>query len=292
MSGRLDFGGQTMVGPLRRVMLGAPEAAGWQHDCESWRELGYLHRPNFAAAQAQHGELRRALEGAGAEVIAFDSSGLSLDAVYAHDASFITDYGAICLNMGKAARREEPARHRQFYQQRGIPILGDIRSPGTAEAGDMVWLDDKTVLVGRGYRTNAAGIEQLRALLGPRGVEVVAAPLPHGAGPGCCLHLMSLMSLLDERTVLVDLPWLAVETVQLLCARGFRFVEIDAAERDTLACNVLALGERRLLAIQENPRTNQRLRDAGFEVLTFTAGEIGINGGGGPTCLTRPLLRG
>jgi N-dimethylarginine dimethylaminohydrolase len=292
MSGRQDFGGQNMVAPLRRLMLCAPDAAGWQHAGSSWQELSYLHCPEFTAAQAQHAELRRTLEAAGAEVIALDGSGLSLDAVYAHDASFMTDFGAICLNMGKAARREEPARHREFYQQWGIPILGEIHSPGTAEAGDMVWLDNQTLLVGRGYRTNAAGIEQLRALLGPNGVEVIAAPLPHGAGPGCCLHLMSLMSLLDERTVLVDLPWLAVETVQLLCARGFGFVEIDAAERDTLACNVLALGERRLLAIQENPRTNQRLRDAGFEVLTFAAGEIGINGGGGPTCLTRPLLRG
>jgi N-dimethylarginine dimethylaminohydrolase len=102
---------------------------------------------------------------------------------------------------------------------------------------------------------------------------------------------MSLMSLLDEHTALVDLPWLAVETVQLLRERGFRFVEIEAAERETLACNVLALGEGRLLAIAENERTNQRLREAGFEVQTFAGSEIGVNGGGGPTCLTRPVLR-
>ena len=280
-----------MTAPLRRVAVCAPEAAGWQEVGDRWRELGYQHRPDFAVAQAQHAHLLRGLEGAGAEVVGLDGQGLSLDAVYAHDPSLLTDYGAICLNMGKPARREEPARHRAFYRRLGIPILGEIRAPGTAEAGDMVWLDDKTLLVGRGYRTNAAGAEQLRALLGPKGVEIISAPLPHGAGPGCCLHLMSLLSLLDERTVLVDLSWLAVETVQLLCERGFRFVEIDEAERDTLACNVLALGQGRLLAIEENPRTNQRLRDAGFEVLTFAASEIGINGGGGPTCLTRPILR-
>jgi N-dimethylarginine dimethylaminohydrolase len=225
------------------------------------------------------------------ELIEMDGSGLSLDAVYAHDPSFMTDSGAICLNMGKAARGGEPERHRDFYRQLGMPVAGEIRPPGTVEAGDIVWLDHKTLLVGRGYRTNSAGIEQLRALLGERGVEVLAAPLPHGGGPGCCLHLMSLVSMLDEGTVLVDLPWLAAETVQLLCQRGFRFVEIDARERDTLACNVLALGEKRLLAIAENERTNERLRGAGFEVRTFAASEIGINGGGGPTCLTRPILR-
>lgn len=286
-----SYGGQSMVARLRRVAVCTPRAAGWETDEEGWRKLGYLHSLNFPAAGAQHEELQRALKEAGAEVIELDGKGLSLDAVYAHDASFMTDYGAICLNMGKAARGGEPARHREFYRQLGIPLVGEIHPPGTMEAGDMVWLDDKTVLVGRGYRTNLAGIEQLRALLGERGVEVVAAPLPHGGGPGCCLHLMSLMSMLDESTVLVDLPWLAAETVQLLCERRLRFVEIDARERDTLACNVLALGEKRLLAIGENERTNERLREAGFQVRTFAASELGINGGGGPTCLTRPIWR-
>lgn len=279
-----------MVGRLQRVMVCAPEAAGWREG-EGWRALGYGHAPDFASAWGQHAELRRELEAAGAEIVGLGGERLSLDAVYVHDPSFLTDWGAICLNMGKAGRKEEPRRHGEFYQRMGIPVLGEIREPGTVEGGDMVWVDEQTVLVGRGYRTNAAGIEQLRGLLGPKGVEVIAAPLPHGGGPGCCLHLMSLMSLLDEHTALVDLPWLAVETVQLLRERGFRLAEIKAEERDTLACNVLALGEGRLLAIAENERTNQRLREVGFEVRTFAGSEIGVNGGGGPTCLTRPVLR-
>jgi N-dimethylarginine dimethylaminohydrolase len=132
----------------------------------------------------------------------------------------------------------------------------------------------------------------MRKLLAPKEIEVISAPLPYGLGPGTCLHLMSLMSMLDETTILVDLPWLAVETVELLEARGFNFVEIDSSERDTLACNVLALGQRRLLAIEENRKTNERLRRARFDVRTFPGNELCINGGGGPTCLTRPLLRG
>jgi N-dimethylarginine dimethylaminohydrolase len=170
--------------------------------------------------------------------------------------------------------------------------LGKIIEPATAEAGDMVWLDAKTLLIGQGYRTNAAGIEQMRVLLAPMGVEVLSAPLPYGAGPSACLHLMSLISLLDEHTALVDLPWLAVETVELLCSRGYNFIEIDYSERETLACNVLALGKKRLLAIEENRRTNDRLRRAGFDVRAFSGSELSINGSGGPTCLTRPLLRG
>jgi N-dimethylarginine dimethylaminohydrolase len=155
----------------------------------------------------------------------------------------------------------------------------------------MVWIDSKTLLIGHGYRTNAVGIAQMRELLASKKVEVISAPLPYGAGPAACLHLMSLMSLLDDETALVDLPWLAVETVELLKARGYQFIEIDSSERDTLACNVLSLGRRRLLALEENKKTNERLRQAGFEVRTFPGCELCINGSGGPTCLTRPLLR-
>ena len=132
----------------------------------------------------------------------------------------------------------------------------------------------------------------MRHLLKPHGVEVPTAPLPYGPGPSACLHLMSLISLLDEKTALVDLPWLTVETVELLKSHGYTFIEIDASERETLACNVMSLGNRRLVALEENRKTNRRLRDAGFEVHTFPGSEICVNGAGGPTCLTRPLLRG
>jgi N-dimethylarginine dimethylaminohydrolase len=173
-----------------------------------------------------------------------------------------------------------------------IPTLAAIVAPATTEAGDMVWLDSKTLLIGHGYRTNAAGIQQISDLLAPKGVDVLSAPLPYGPGPAACLHLMSLISLLDDHTALVDLPRLAVETVELLKSRGYNFIEIDPAERDTLACNVLALGNNRLLALDENRNTNARLRHAGFDLRTFPGSELCINGSGGPTCLTRPLLRG
>ncbi|HUJ93630.1 MAG TPA: arginine deiminase family protein [Terriglobales bacterium] len=283
--------GHSMVGELLRVAALSPRMAGWAKP-ENWRELGFLHVPNFAAAQAQHDELLKQLEAAGAEVLAMPAApGMTLDAVYAHDSSLATDFGVIIMNPGKANRVPEAKFHEEFYDQQGIPVLGEIHPPGTTEAGDMVWLDEKTLLIGHGHRTNAAGIAQMRALLAPHGIEVLSAPLPYGTGPSACLHLMSLISLLDERTALVDLPWLAVETVELLKARGYGFIEIDYAERETLACNVLALGPKRLLAIDENRKTNERLRQAGFDVRTFPGSELCVNGGGGPTCLTRPLLR-
>ena len=288
------FNGHSMVGPLKRVLVCSPRSAGWSQPNRTarWRELGFGHAPDFAKAQEQHQELCAELTAVGAEIVELPpSNDLSLDAAYAHDASLATDFGMILMRPGKMNRVPEADHQGRFTSELGIPTFAKIQAPGTTEAGDIVWLDAKTLLIGYGYRSNAAGIAQMRAILAPKGVEVLPAPLPYGPGPLACLHLMSLISLLDERTALVDLPWLAVETVELLKSRGFEFIEIDSSERDTLACNVLALGNKRLLAIAENRRTNDRLRHHGFDVRTCAGSEICINGSGGPTCLTRPLLR-
>jgi N-dimethylarginine dimethylaminohydrolase len=284
-----------MTGELLRVLVCPPSSAGWDDSgkAAAWHELGFQHRPDFAVARRQHEVLCALLRESGAEVMYLPPTrSLTLDAVYAHDASLATDYGIVLMNPGKQNRAVEPRSQADFYGQLGVPIFGEIKPPGCSESGDIVWLDSRTLLVGGGYRTNKTGIEQMRALLSPKHVEVLSAPLPYGRGPAACLHLMSLMSVLDEQTILVDLPWLAVETVELLKGRGFRLIDIDSSERDTLACNVLALGRKRLIALEENAKTNQRMRDAGFDLRTFPGSEICIDGGGGPTCLTRPLLRG
>jgi N-dimethylarginine dimethylaminohydrolase len=288
------FNGHSMTGELLRVMVCPPRNAGWNRTgrLASRRELGFHREPDFSVAQEQHDDLCRLLTEAGAELLCLPASkSLTLDAVYTHDASLATDWGLILMNPGKPNRLPEARAHADYCAHLGIPALGAISGGGCTEAGDMVWLDPHTLLIGSGYRTNQEGIAQMRALLASRGIEVASAPLPYGAGPAACLHLMSLMSMLDERTVLVDLPWLAVETVELLKARGFQMIEIDYSERESLACNVLSLGSRRLIAIDVNQHTNQRLRAAGFDVRTFPGSEICINGSGGPTCLTRPLLR-
>ncbi len=288
------FNGHSMVGALQRVLVCSPRSAGWNcpERAARWQELGFHHTPDFATAQAQHEQLCYELKSAGAEVLEMTSTeDLSVDAVYTHDASLCTDFGLIVMRPGKPNRVAEGPHHASFCQTLNIPILVTITQPATTEAGDILWLDSQTLLIGHGYRTNASGMQQMRTLLAPKGIEVLSAPLPHGPGPSACLHLMSLISLLDDHTALVDLPWLAVETVELLQSRRFQFIQIDPSERDTLACNVLALGNNRLLAIEENRKTNTRLRQAGFDVRTFPATELCINGSGGPTCLTRPLLR-
>jgi N-dimethylarginine dimethylaminohydrolase len=300
---------QSMTAPLRQVLVCPPSHAGWNDPKKStaWQELGFHHPPVFAAAQDAHEKLCELLALAGAEVLTLPTTpGLTLDAVYTHDASLPTNHGLIKMRPGKTNRVPEAQAQSEFLSQQSqplsrrdaasrvsaaIPTLGETTIPATTEAGDILWLDPHTLLVGQGYRTNKPGIDQLRAILSPHRVEVIPAPLPYGEGPAACLHLMSLMSMLNEQTILVDLPWLSVETVELLRARNFRLIGIDQSERETQACNVLALGNNQLIAIEENAKTNTLLKKAGFEVATIPGKELCLNGNGGPTCLTRPTLR-
>ncbi|MXZ59706.1 MAG: arginine deiminase [Acidobacteria bacterium] len=286
------LGPPNMCGKLVRALLIGPRAVGWNAGA-SWRELGYLHPPEEALAARQHERIRSLLLERGVDIVEPDAAvlGLTPDAVYCHDASFPSRRGMILMRMGKQNREGEPAAHARIYEGQGIPVIGAVEAPGLAEGGDLVWLDEHTLLAGEGYRTNAAGIAQLGGMLAEDGVEVIAVPLPFGDGPHCCLHLMSLISVLDRRTMVADLRFLGVPTFEMLKARGWEFIPIVEDERPTMAANVLALGGRTLLAIAENRGTNARLRDAGFEVLTYEGSEISQNGSGGPTCLTRPLVR-
>ena len=287
-----SLGPPSMCGKLVRSLLIGPRAVGW-NAAASWREHGYLHPPEEALAARQHDRIRSLLLERGVDIVEPEAAlpDLTPDAVYCHDASFPSRRGMILMRMGKENRSGEPAAHARIYEGHGIPVVGAVETPGLAEGGDLVWLDEHTLLAGEGYRTNAAGIAQLGGILAEDGVEVISVPLPFGDGPHCCLHLMSLISVLDSRTMVADLRFLGVPTLEMLKDRGFRFVPIVEAERGTMAANVLALGERTLLAIAANRETNARLRGAGFDVLTYEGSEISQNGSGGPTCLTRPLVR-
>jgi len=194
-------------------------------------------------------------------------------------------------NMGKAARRQEPAAMRAFFEHIGVPILGKITDPGLLEGGDVVWLDERTVAVGQGYRTNAEGIRQLAALLGDLVDAVIPVPLPHWHGPDDVLHLMSILSPVDEDLAVVYSRLMPVPFRELLVARGIHLVEVPEHEYASMACNVLAVAPRQCIMLDGNPATRARLEDAGATVWTYDGGEISLKGDGGPTCLTRPVWR-
>lgn len=283
------FGGHSMTAPLRRVLVRqpAPPATGEEHG-----PFGYPHPVDHVATERQHAAFRDLLAGAGAEVIVTgpDEAGL-LDAIFAYDPSIVTDRGAILLRPGKELRRPEVDRHAASYAELGIPILGRIEAPGTVEGGDTLWLDERTLAVGRGYRTNEAGIAQLRAMLEPIGVDVLRVELPHWRGPQECLHLMSFISPVADDLAVVYLPLMATPFVEDLERRGIQFIEVPDEEFETHGCNVLALGPRRALVCDGSPLTRARLEAAGVDTLLYEGSEISHNRAGGPTCLTRPILR-
>lgn len=279
--------------PLSLVLVKPPGAAFVDEGriAREWRKLGFTSAPDLARARDEHARFVALLEGAGATVVALpEAAGTTLDSIYARDAGIVSPRGVVLSRMGKAARRGEPEAQRRVLEGLGIAVLGAIDAPGTLEGGDVVWLDDRTLIVGRGYRTNAEGIRQLRVLVGDA-VDVVEVPLPHWRGEGDVMHLMSLMSPVDEDLAVVHSPLLPVPFREWLLARGVRFVEVPAGEFDTMGTNVLALAPRRCVMLAGNPRTRDALLAAGAHVVEYEGTEISMKGAGGPTCLTRPLLR-
>jgi dimethylargininase len=280
------YGGGSMTATLRRVLLRPPRA----DELGAWREYGWRAAPDPPAIAAEHEALCRTLEEAGAEVVlAAEPVTGDPDAIYAFDPAIVCDDGAILLRPGKAGRLAEPEAMAPALEAAGVPIAARLEAPATADGGDTILLDERTLLVGRSYRTNDAGIETLRRTL--PGLEVLAFDLPHLRGRGEVLHLMSLLSPLDDDLAVAYAPLLPARLAELLEARGVRLVEVPDEEFESMGPNVLALAPRVALALARNRETRRRLEAAGVDVLVYAGAELS-KGDGGPTCLTRPLLRG
>jgi N-dimethylarginine dimethylaminohydrolase len=278
-----------MIEPLKKVLVRRPDEAFGDADPALWH---YAARPNLEQAQSEHDVLVTTLRAAGCEAL-YHTATLPghADAIFTHDPVIITDEGSIILRMGKPERRGEEAAIGKTLEELGVPTLTTLEGDATAEGGDLMWLDHATLAVGRGYRTNSEGFRQLTAALRPLGVETVEVQLPHGDGPASCLHLMSLISMIDHDVSVVYLPLLPVPFVELLADRGIALIEVPEDEYPTMGANVLALAPRKCLMLDRNPMTRSRLEAAGCEVLTYRGDELSLKAEGGPTCLTRPILR-
>jgi len=280
-----SYGSQAMWGALERVLVRPPLAA----DADHVERYGWRGVPDVAAAQVEHEQLRAVLAEAGAEVIVSEHDPGNPDAIYVYDPVLVGDDGAALLRPGKEGRLGEPAGIGASLEAAGIPVRSRMDAPATAEGGDTVWLDHDTLLAGHGYRTGTAGIAALRSAF--PGVEVIALDLPHWVGASEVMHLMSLISPLD-RDLAVVYPRIApVRMMELLAEREIQIVEVPDEEFETMGSNVLALGPRRALALEGNEITRRRMEKAGVDVVTYRGDHISRLGDGGPTCLTRPLLR-
>lgn len=256
-----------------------------------WHALNFSAAPDFDAAVEEFDTLASVLESAGIEIVWLPGGpGLTLDSLYVRDATLISPVGLISCAMGKKVRAAEPTIAEAAFGAQGLPVPEAIGDECRIEGGDVVWFDRHTVAVGQGYRTDADGIGRLRARLGGD-VDLVVVPLPHYRGPQDVFHLMSMISPLDADLALVHSPLLPVPFRDWLLGRGIELVDVAEDEFDTLGCNALALGPRRVLMAEGNPLTETRLETAGCEIATYPGREISLMGGGGPTCLTRPLVR-
>jgi len=285
----LAWGGNSMTARLRTVMVRqpAPTVGG-----DEWQSFGYTRHIRQEATNSEHRAFAEILRANGVDVIVAGPDPVGhLDAIFAYDPSIVTDAGAVLLRPGKELRRDEPNLHRQTYVDAGIPVIGEIAAPGTVEGGDTLWIDEHTLAIGRGYRTNFEGIRQLSTILSQQSIDVLPFDLPYGNGPGECLHLMSMISPVADKVAVIYRPIMAVAFFELLRDRGWSFIDIPEEEFGTMGCNVLALGDGKVLIANRNPRTSALLSGAGLTVIEYDGDHISHNRQGGPTCLTRPILR-
>ncbi|MEE8335859.1 MAG: arginine deiminase family protein, partial [Candidatus Neomarinimicrobiota bacterium] len=280
--------------PIRRILLKHPENA-YHSSAEisaQWKQLNYISAPDYDQARNDYDHFVSLLNLFNMEINFLpkaDSTGL--DSIYTHDPCITTNGGIVLCSMGKPERAAEPEALGDFLTGIGIPILGSIKPPATLEGGDVVWIDERTVAVGEGYRTNAAGISQFRELLGDLVDDLISVSLPHWDGPLECLHLMSNLSPVDHDLFLVYSRLLPINFRNYLLDRNIQLVEVPDTEYVSMGCNVLTVSPRKCIMLAGNPITRQLLQAEGVEIHTYSGAEISIKGAGGPTCLTRPLLR-
>ncbi len=258
----------------------------------NWEDLNYLSKPDLSKAISEYDHFVQLLENQQTKIhyLPADFS-VGMDSMYCRDASISTNGGMILCNMGKGQRDTEPAASKKAFEDAGIQILGSINAPGTIEGGDVAWLDENTLAVAHGYRSNDKGFEQLGNLLEPLGVEVMQVDLPHYKGTSDVFHLMSIFSPVDKDLAVVYSPLMPVRFRAELIKRGYELVEVPTEEFESMGCNVLAIAPRKCMMVKGNPITQARLEAAGCQVFAYEGLEISVKGGGGPTCLTRPILR-
>jgi dimethylargininase len=283
------YGSQSMVAPLRTVLVKRPEETFAVSDPVDWH---YTGRPDAKIAQQEHDALVALLRRGGAEVVYHDEPQPEhADAIFTFDPALVTDHGAIILSMGKLQRRGEEAAMARRFEQLAVPILYTLHGDARAEGGDLLWMDHNTLAVGLGFRTNQEGLRQLREALSGIGVKVIPVELPYHAGQDACLHLLSLISIVDENIAVVYPPLMSVPFWQELQHCGFKLIVVPEEEFPTMGPNVLALSPRKCLMLEGNPVTKHLLEEAGCEVMTYKGNELSIKAEGGPTCLTRPIFR-
>lgn len=289
-----QYGSHSETGKIESILLKSPEAAFISDDVigSQWKALNYIDRPDYSKSFEEYTGFVELINQYVDEIHYLpEHENTGMDSLYTHDPVVITKKGVILCNMGKKARISEPGAAAVFLESIGIPVLGTITGDGRLEGGDVIWFDDVTVAVGLGYRTNSEGIKQFTELISDFVEEVITVPLPHWNGPEDVLHLMSNISPIDSDLAVVYSRLLTVTFRDWLINRGIQLVEVPDEEYASMGCNVLAVAPRRCIMISGNPVTKSRLEAEGAEVLEYQGEEISRKGEGGPTCLTRPLLR-
>ncbi|MGF1632114.1 MAG: dimethylarginine dimethylaminohydrolase family protein [Kiloniellaceae bacterium] len=279
------------AGVLKDVLLGPPEGFRWMGlENAAWSSLvrdtmrrGYAF--DKQVAMRQHREMVSAYEDAGVTCHFLPLDEYNPYQVYARDSSFMTPYGAVICQMANPRRRGEYAACLRFYLEHGIPIY-DMVSSGNFEGGDFNIIGEQAALVGyTDHRSEEVAARQVAGWMKDEGWEIKFASIDQ-----FYVHIDLMVCMLNQSCAAVCLETTESDIVEWLKAKNIEIIPASFKETMALGCNVVALGNDRVLSTAGAKDLNAKLRAAGFKVYDpdmtmFTWA------GGGVHCMCQPLNR-
>ena len=289
-----NYGAQDMVSSLKKVLMKKPQNYMSKVNLKKWNYESPLSQKII---EENYNEFYQIIKNSVAEIVDLNIENENeelCDSIFTHDPSLVINEGAIILNMGKNLRKKETEEHEKLYNSIDIPIIGKIIDEGTVEGGDCLWIKNNTLLVGESFRTNPSGINQLKKILNNYDVKVIPIKLPKQNNVNSCFHLMSLVSMLDHDLAIGCMSLLSFDLIKIFNDNNIKLISIPEDEyfkSKTLAVNILTLSPRELVLIKGYPKTVELLLNEGSYINLFNGNELCIKAEGGPTCLTRAILR-
>lgn len=233
----------------------------------------------------EHEMFVEAYKKAGVEVEFLEPDEERPNSVFARDFGGCVKEGYIMGRFKLDMRYKEHIDYKKRMEELGIPMIGEVKE-GLFEGGDFMFMNEHWVAVGMADRTNEAGLGEIKKILEPLGYEVTGVPLKKEY-----LHLDMCFNLVDDHLAVSYRQGLPEEFRKLLAKRNIEIIDVPEDAIYLHGCNLQALGEHRVMSLKQNERVNEKLAAKGMEVIELDITEI-LKAGGGPHCMTFPLLRG
>lgn len=268
---------------MRKVLMSRPtylQAAPINEIAKKWADT----RLDVEKMEKEHLAMMEAYKINGVEVVLLEANCNRPNAVFARDFGGCIKEGYLLGRFKESIRYEERVAYEEIMQTLGIPKVAEVKE-GFFEGGDFTFIDDQTLAIGMVARSNEKGIGEIREALAPLGYEVLGVPCDEKY-----LHLDLCFNLVDEHLAVVYREGLPEDFLKLLKEKDIETIDVPSEDVFKHGCNLQAIGDKRVISLKQNAYVNEALAKKGMKITEVDITEI-LKAGGGPHCMTFPLLR-